>query len=216
MQVLSLITLPNAIPIGAFQGQVGMQAVLEELNNQWKSGGAVVFGGRDAFTEKFAAFSRMVGEKIEDVKNTVLRSIEAVCAPNKFQAITCVDDLYNVPACMFIPILTAPDVRQLFDKGVLDGWGITADQLPEEDIYGRLINNGRFDTGSENYDRNAPISWTYQTGDPLLDREQLDAIETSRAFISTFLEEQMGEGGDEMDITNMPNRMGKLRQLKEV
>ena len=216
MQVLQLINLPSAIPLGLMTGQGGMQAVLDDLNSQWRSSGAVIFGGRDAFAEKFAAFSNMIGQQITEVKETVLRSIEAVCAPNKFQEITCVEDLYNVPACMFIPILTAPDVRALYDKGVLDGWCITPDQLPEEDVYGRLINNGRFDTGSENYDRNAPVSWTYETGDPLLDREQLDKIETSRAFISTFLEEQMGEGGDELDITNMPNRMGKLRELKEV
>ena len=216
MQVLSLINLPNAIPLGLMCGQGGMQSELDELNSQWRSSGAVIFGGRDAFAEKFAAFSNMIGQQITEVKETVLRSIEAVCAPNKFQEITCADDLYNVPACMFIPILTAPDVRALYDTGVLSGWGVTPDQLPEEDVYGRLINNGRFDTGSENYDRNAPVSWTYETGDPLLDREQLDKIETSRAFISTFLEEQMGEGGDELDITNMPNRMGKPRELKEV
>ena len=60
------------------------------------------------------------------------------------------------------------------------------------------------------------MSWTYASDDPDLTREELDKIETSRAFISTFLEEQMGEGGDEMDITDMPNRMSKLTGLREV
>lgn len=216
MQVLSLITLPSAIPMGAFLGQCGSQAVLDDLNASWRNSGSGVIFSQDTFSQKFQAFSSMIGQQIADIKNTVLRSVEAVCCPNKFQEITCQDDLHHVPACMFIPILTAPDVRPLFEAGRLDGWGVTAEQLPEEDVYGRLIKNGRFCTGDDDYDRNGLISWTYESGDPDLTREELDKIETSREWISTFLEEQMGEGGDEMDITDIPNRMGKLRELREV
>ena len=218
MEVLSMIQLPSAIPLGVFTGQCGCQAVLDDLNASWKSSGCgVIFGGQDAFAEKFKAFSSMIGQQITEIKDTVLRSVEAVCCPNKFQEITCKDDLYHVPACMFIPILTAPEVRPLFEAGRLDGWGITADQLPEEDVYGRLIKNGRFTSDDPRiHDPDFCVSWTFETGDPDLTRDQLDKIETSREFISTFLEEQMGEGGDEMDITDMPNRMGKLRELREV
>lgn len=217
MQVLSLITLPQAIPMGVYTGQAGAQAVLEDLNASWRNCGTGVIFGQDSFGEKFKAFSSMIGQQITEIKNTVLRSVEAVCCPNKFQEITCKEDLYHIPACMFIPILTAPDVRPLFEAGRLDGFGVTADQLPEEDVYGRLINNGRFTSDDPKiHDPDFCISWTFKSGDPDLTRDQLDCIETSREFISTFIEEQMGEGGDEMDITDMPNRMGKLRELREV
>lgn len=216
MRVLSLVTLPASLPISLISGQYGQQAVLQELNASWRNSGSGVIFGNDTFGERFQAFSEMLGEKIETVKNTVLRTVEAVCCPNKFQEITCRDDLFHVPACMFVPILTAPDVRKLYDAGRIDGWGITPDQLPDEDVYGRLINNGRFDTGAKDYTRDSMVTFIYQSGDPELSRDQLRMIEESRAFISTFLEEQMGPGGDELDITDMPNRMGKLRELKEV
>lgn len=217
MEVLSLISLPSAIPMGAFSGQVGTQAVLNDLNATWNSCGSGVIFGNDMFGEKFKAFSSMIGQQITEIRDTVLRSVEAVCCPNKFQEITCKDDLYHVPACMFVPILTAPDVRPLFEAGRLDGWGITSEQMPEEDVYGRLINNGRFESDDpRTKDPDFCVSWTYASDDPDLTREELDKIETSRAFISTFLEEQMGEGGDEMDITDMPNRMSKLTGLREV
>lgn len=217
MEVLSLIQLPSAIPMGLMLGQSGGQAVLNDLNASWRNSGSGVIFSQDAFSQRFQAFSSMIGQQIAEIQDTVLRSVEAVCCPNKFQEITCMDDLRHVPACMFLPILTAPDVRPLFEAGRLDGWGISASQLPEEDVYGRLINNGRFSSDDPKiHDPDFCVSWTFESGDPELTREELDKIETSRAFISTFLEEQMGEGGEELDITDIPNRMGKLRELREV
>ena len=98
--MLSLISLPSAIPMGAFSGQVGTQAVLNDLNATWNSCGSGVIFGNDMFGEKFKAFSSMIGQQITEIRDTVLRSVEAVCCPNKFQEITCKDDLYHVPACM--------------------------------------------------------------------------------------------------------------------
>ena len=118
MQVLSLITLPSSIPLGLLSGQYGQQAVLEELNASWRNSGSGVIFGTDSFGEKFRAFSNMLGERIETVKNTVLKTVEAVCCPNKFQEITCQDDLYHVPACMFIPLLTEPSGDECRESSV--------------------------------------------------------------------------------------------------
>lgn len=216
MEVLSLIELPTAIPLGIYSGQHGCQAVLEELNASWRNSGSGVIFSNDTFSNRFKEFSSMIGKQITEVKDTVLRAVEAVCCPNKIQELTCAEDLQNIPACMHIPILTMPEIRPLFEAGRLNGWGVTADQLPEEDVVGRLIKNGRFDTGDPDYDPEAPVRWTFVSDDPDYTREELDKIETSREFISTWLEEQMGEGGDELDITDLPNRMGKLRAIKEV
>ena len=214
MQVLSLLSLPSSIPLGLLSGQYGQQAVLEELNNSWRNSGSGVIFGTDTFSERFKAFSAMLGERIDTVKETVLKTVEAACCPNKFQEITCEDDLMHVPACMFIPILTDPFIRGKYEEGMLDGWGVTADQLPEEDVYGRLIKNGRFDTGTEDYQRDAPVQWVWANDDPDLTREQLDMIEDARGFCSTFLQEQLGEDGDMRDFTNLPNRMSKLMEIK--
>lgn len=214
MQVLSLLSLPSSIPLGLLSGQYGQQAVLEELNNTWRNSGSGVIFGTDSFSERFRAFSSMLGERIDTVKETVLKTVEAACCPNKFQEIKCEDDLFHVPACMFVPILTDPFIRSKYEEGLLDGWGVTADQLPEEDVYGRLIKNGRFDTGAEDYKRDAPVQWIWENDDPDLTREQLDMIEDARGFCSTFLQEQLGDDGDMKDFTNLPNRMSKLMEIK--
>jgi len=215
MEVMSLITLPTSIPMSLLTGQAGHQAVLEELNASWRNSGSGVIFGTDSFESKFQAFSNMLGERIESVKNTVLKAVETVCCPNKFQEISCEDDLYHVPACMFIPILTDPVIRPVFEKGKLDGWGVTASQLPEDDVYGRLINNGRIDTGAEDYTRDKMMTWVVYSDDPDVTREDLNMVEYARGFCRDFLKRQMSDEGEDLDFTNLPNRMNKLMDIPE-
>jgi len=215
VQVLSLITLPSSVPMTLLTGQAGQQAVLEELNASWRNSGSGVIFGSDPFEDRFQAFSNMLGAKIEAVKNTVLKAVETVCCPNKFQEIMCEDDLRHVPACMFIPILTDPEIRPVFESGRLDGWGVTAAQLPEDDVYGRLIRNGRIDTGDPNYTRDQPMVWEVYNDDPDIERADLDLIEYARGFCASFLKKQMSDEGDELDFTNLPNRMSKLMDIPE-
>ena len=214
MVCLNLIDLPQAIPLGCITGQYGAQAVLDELNATWRNNGSGVIFGEDTFGQKFKEFSSMIASQTKLIADSVLKAVEAVTCPNKIQAIESEDDLKNVPPCMFIPILTMPEVRPLFEGGQLSGWDVDPAQLPSEDVVGRLLNNGRIDTGAEDYDRDSPMSWTFKTGDPDYTVEELRKIRTTRNFISAFLEEQMGPGGDQKDITDIPNRMGKLRSLK--
>lgn len=213
MQVLSLVSLPSPLPLGCFTGSFGTQAVLDELNSTWKNTGSGVVFGADTFGDKFKAFSSMICAQAEEIKNTVLKTIEATCCPNKIQEISCVDDLCNIPVCMYIPILTMPEARALYEAGQINGWGIKPWDLPQEDVVGRLLNNGTFDTGSPDYDREAPVKWTFQTGDPSYDLEELSKIRTTRAFISTFIEEQLGDEGENFDFSDYPNRMGKIKEI---
>lgn len=215
MCVLSLLDLPAALPLGCFTGQFGTQAVLEELNNTWRNSGSGVIFGQDAFSDRFQAFSNMIATQAQEIENTVLKTIEAVSAPNKIQEITCREDLHNIPVSMYIPILTMPAARTLFEAGQIEAWGVKAQDLPAEDVVGRLLNNGTFDTGAEDYDRNALVEWTYETGDPNYAQEELEKIRTTRAFISDFIEEQLGPEGDMTDFTSPGSRMGRLK-LKPV
>lgn len=212
MECLSLIDLPVALPMGCFTGAFGTSAVLAELNETWRnSGGGVIFGADD-FSNRFQAFSAMITSQCREIENTVLKAVEAVHAPNKIQEITCLEDLSHVPVSMYIPILTMPEARALFEGGQLDGWGVKAQDLPAEDVVGRLLRNGTIDTSDPNYDREAPMTWTYQTGDPDYAQEELQKIRTTREFISSFIEEQFGPDGDMIDFTDPGRRMGKLKK----
>jgi len=216
MEILSLIDLPAALPLGVLTGQYGATRVLDDLNAQWRNSGSGVIFGQDTYGERFKQFSSMVSAQVAAVSDAAIKTIEAVTCPNKMQEIESIEELKTVPACMMLPILTMPEVRPLFESGQLDGWGIKPEDLPTEDVYGRLISNGSFDTGAEDYDREAPVTWVFKTGDPVLTHEELEKIRTTRGFISRFLEEQMGPDGDRIDLTDIPNRMGKLRNLKPV
>lgn len=213
MRVISLIDLPSALPLGLYTGQYGTQAVLDELNASWRNSGSGVLFGQDVFGERFKAFSALVNAEAAQIRDTVLRTVETVCCPNKIQTIECEEDLRSVPVCMYVPILTMPVARTLFESGQIDGWGVKAQDLPAEDVVGRLINNGRFDTADPNYDRDACVTWTIQTGDPNYTLEELKQIETSRDYISRFIEEQMGPDGDGIDFTDLGRRMGKLKDI---
>lgn len=213
MRVLSLISLPSAVPLGYYVGQQGGQAVLDELNASWRNSGSGVLFGQDTFGERFKAFSALVTAEANQIKDTVLKTIEATCCPNMIQEITCAEELGNIPVCMYVPILTMPVARSLFESGQIEGWGVKSQDLPAEDVVGRLINNGSFDTSDPNYDRNACVTWTIQTGDPNFTYEELRKLRETREFISKFIEEQMGENGDNLDFTNPGARMGKLKNI---
>ena len=212
MRVLSLIELPTAVPLGAFTGQTGdgSRAVLSELNATWRNSGTGVIFGQDTFGQRFAAFSQMVQVQTDAICNTVLRTIEAVHCPNKVQEITDRDGLAYVPACMYIPILTMPEARSLFEAGQIRGWDVPASALPQEDVVGRLLKNGTYDTGDQDYDREAPVTYTVASGDPDFDQEELRKIRTTREFISSFIEEQLGDEGENIDFTDLSAQMGKL------
>lgn len=210
-----MLEMPSAMPLGFYLGQSGSQAVLDELNASWRNSGTGVIFEQDSFGDKFKAFSSFVTSQTQAISDTVKKAVEAVSCPNKIQEIVCEEDLRNIPACMYVPILTMPEIRPLFEGGQINGFGLDISDLPDEDVYGRLINNGKIDTGDPNYDRESPMSWEWKSTDPLLTIEELEKIETSRAYISTFLEEQLGPEGERRDPTDLSGTIGKLKKVKK-
>lgn len=215
MQVLRIIDLPTCVPLGVYTGQSGQQAVLDRLNATWQNSGSGVIFGQDCWGDRYKAFTDLITNRDKEVIKAVERTIEVTFRPDKIQEIFSLEDLKEVPPCMFIPILTMPNMRSLFEEGKLDGWGIKSQDLPDEDIAGRLLNNGTFCTGDEGYTRDSLVSFTIQTGDPDYTFDELSILRSSREWISEELERQLGEDGDNMDLTDIPNRMGKIRKIKQ-
>lgn len=213
MQILSLIDLPQAVPLGVFAGATGMRDVLDHMNATWRSSGGGVIFGEGVFGDRYRAFTNLITDRQREINEAVEKTVQSVMCPDKFQVIDSQEALANVPPCMYIPILTYAPVRKLFEDGMIRGWGVGYAELPEEDVCGRMINNGRFRSDDEAWmkDPERGVSYVVKSGDPDYTREQLNAIESSREFIDTWLEEQLGPGGDHLDMTDLPNQMGKLR-----
>jgi len=117
---------------------------------------------------------------------------------NTIRPLTSLEDLINPPPVMILPIVTFKPIRKLLEEGRIDGYGINPQYLPEEDVYDRLINNGKVDdilnsllpkknkeTDETEYyiiHRNVITS-----EDPDLTFEELDAIEETREFLLEVL-----------------------------
>lgn len=213
MQPLNLIGLGQAIPLSVFTGSTGMQDVIEHMNAKWHTQGSGVIFGEGVFGERYRAFTDLVSNRQSAAIAMVEKTIQSVACPDMFQVIDSREALEHVPPCMYIPLLTHAPLRKLLEEGRIGGWGVKPEELPEEDVAGRLMNNGRFDTMNKEWmnDPEAGVSYVFKSGDPDYTIEQLNMIETSRWFIDEFLEQSLGPNGDNVDPTDIPNEIGKLR-----
>lgn len=217
MQVMRVLDLPTAIPLGAYLGgNYGQQAVLDKLNSVWNSSGSGVLFGQSAWGDRYAAFTQTITARDNEVMHAVERTLDVTLRPNKVLMIQSLDDLETVPPCMYQGILTMPSVRPLYDQGMIRGWGVQPEDLPQEDVVGRLLSNGTFSNFDPNWNREAPVTWVFKTGDPNYTFDELSIWRASREWIDDELQRQLAEGGDNLDITDIPNRMGKIRKLKKV
>ena len=210
---LNLVGLSSSIPLSVFTGSTGMQDVIEHMNAKWHTQGSGVIFGEGVFGERYRAFTDLVSNRQSAAIAMVEKTIQSVACPDMFQVIDSREALEHVPPCMYIPLLTHAPLRKLLEEGRIGGWGVKPEELPEEDIAGRMMNNGRFDTMNKEWmnDPEAGVSYVFKTGDPDYTIEQLNMIETSRWFIDEFLEQSLGPNGDNVDPTDIPNEIGKLR-----
>ena len=143
MHIMSLIDCPQAIPLGVFAGATGMRDVIDHMNATWRASGSGVIFGEGVFGDRYRAFRELISDRQDEIIKSEEASIQAVTCPDKFQVIDSQEALMHVPLCMHIPILTYAPVRKLYDEGMLRGWDVKPEDMPDEDVVGRLINNGR-------------------------------------------------------------------------
>lgn len=218
MQCLQFIDMPTAIPLSAFTNNVSMHDVVNQMNAMWSgsSGSGVIFG-EGVFGDRFKAFTDMVVNRERAVVQAVSRAVQAVTMPDVFQPIESEEDLRNVPACMHIPLLSYPPLRELFEKNEIGGWGVKPEELPEDDVYARMYENGRFRSDDEEWmnDPDRGVVFRVRSGDPDLEPDELKCIHDARKFIQEWLDAQLVPGGDRLDPTDLDSTIGSLRMDTE-
>ena len=210
MQIAPFTEVMSPPTVGMILGTTGARDILDRINTTFGSG--VIFGQMgDPFMNRYQTFMDNVinvvaqtGQLIQTAKNVLLRN-------EPIRPITTDDDLFNMPACMRIPILTMPEVHTLLKDERIDGWGMAVDQLPEEDVAGRLINNGTVELTGPN--ASLEMVWTWKSSDPDYSFEDLDALEISRRYVQLFLKKELGPDGDRRDFTDS-NGIGKIARSK--
>ena len=150
----------------------------------------------------------MVQDSINNIVTKLVTANDMLRSITDFRAITETDQLCYIPEPMQLPILCMPEIRTLHQEGAIYGFGVPVGAVPEEDIYGRLIDNGKAvveslkDNPEEVYQ-----TWIWNTSDPELSFSDLDNIESTRRFLREFLENQAASGDKQLDPTDFPNEM---------
>lgn len=205
---------------GAILGTAGSPALLSMFNSE--HGGKVSFGTPiDPYLDKFQNFLNYAIKPLEQTYSAIqdVAGIISSAIQNFKQAsndteprlipITTEREFRDIPENMWIPILTAPPVRQLFEDGRLYGWGLTPEMLPREDVYGRLCSNGRADAFEVGVDEDIVLKWRWEGDDPDVAKEDLGAIRDTREFIvdNWLPKELMKPVKKQRDFTNWPKPM---------
>lgn len=197
--IIECSVVPN---ITASLGSTGKKSLLSAINTSW-GGSGVLFGSDiDPLGDRYRTFlSRVVAPAVSD--SIAVTAVHDACTDTSdFRPIVCENDLRNIPPSMHVPIMTHPVMRRLLGEDRISGFGLAPWDLPEEDIVGRLLSNGRI----ENIDPKGPpvvFEHVWRTGDPTYDGDALEAIEATREFIvNDWLEHELPKGTRGLDPTD--------------
>ncbi len=209
---LSFDTMPTA---GALMGTTGAAEVIANINKRM---GSVGFSSiTDPFTQGRNMFMQRIITPIREMSNKI--KFEMGNLFNEAPKYIAIDSLKalkkGIPATMFEPIIYYPPVRQLLEEGRIDGFGIDPDKMDDDDMFGRLINNGtivitkddddtmftRIDEKFVNYE----MTWDIRSTDLEISDEDLECIEKTRNYFDLF----MRDGNtNEFDFTDYPSKLG--------
>lgn len=203
IQQVSLDT--NLLTAGAMLGTEGKIELIQEINNA--CGGGSYFGGEDdPYRTSYGHFMTQIVAPVRQNIETIRSVNEEAHMPDVMRPITTVAELKKgIPPCMYKPILTHPAIRQQLEEEVIDGFGIKPTELPDEDVYGRLANNGVASLNDLDENGGVWFVWEYHSDDPEFTDDELEAIRKTREFIDEFM---IDEDTKFMDFTDYPSLHG--------
>jgi hypothetical protein len=195
--ILPPLQLSGNITPGTLLGTTGTQELIQSINQNLGMSseyfGSVhdIFNkGRQVFMQNIIEPIRQIGTQIRSAANKLLRN--DVIAP-----LITPDDYQYVPPSMHMPILMYEPVRKLHKQGRVYGFGYEPENLPDEDVYGRLINNGSMNTYVDlNTKGEYTLEWTWKSSDPELEFTELDHIEQTRQYLDEILRDQLFDPTD--------------------
>lgn len=207
MQVCQIEKLQSMPTLGALVGTVTSAPIIENFNKQWGNDQAVIFGQTgDPFRDQYKNLTAVLNNIIIPTQDRVIALEQEAITP-RLKAITSEDDLRNISDNMKPVIIMFEPVRKLFEEDRIYGFGYDKKNLPDEDVYGRLLNNNTAEFNSKHVPEWVLAEW--QLTDPDVSQEELDAIAESREFVAKWIEKQMSPDGKMIDPTDLDNVIKK-------
>jgi hypothetical protein len=189
MRVHSAIRASSIPPPSALLGTSGSARLIQAIND---STGATSYFGTES--DPYRHISRQYMERYVEPARAAREQFTQLATklfnPDVFRPLLTQDDFRSVPPCMHMSVLLHPDMRRLLEQGRISGWGYDPEHLPDEDMYGRMLRNGVADfsdPGSFNEDDYVVFNYEWDSTDPDLTEEELDAIGATREAIDTIL-----------------------------
>lgn len=209
--------------IGAILGTQGHKELLDAINKDL--GSASFFGSTDdPFASQHQYFVDRVIAPIQLVAQQFKQSFAEMKEPNKniFKSILSLKDLENgIPECMWVPIALHPVIRELGEQSRIDLFGIDAKNLPKENVYQRLIDNGKAVLDPDELranDGKYTVEFVYASDDPDLTDDELEAIEDTYNFIDLFYGDldKMYEKLNKIHLLKKKSYMGEDMQIRDL
>lgn len=188
-EIMPSISL-NALPTpGALLGTQGTRDIIDRINSSMNMGQEFFGSVNDLFQKGRSVFMQSTIEPIRNITYNLTQTANKILKNDVIIPLKKEKDFTFVPPCMQEPIIMYEPVRKLFEQGRVSGFGFDPDNLPEEDVWGRLINNGVVESVFESMDDDGRVelNYTWYVSDPDPSFEELDYVETTRHAIDKML-----------------------------
>lgn len=192
MRLESFITLPDMPTPSVLLGSTGNSTVISMLQNSYAN--SSFFGSAlDKFSDTSNYFINTFVAPAIALSRQMVDVVGSALTPDAYVTMTKIEDFEHVSPSMHMPILMYEPVRKLFEQGRVQGFGYSINDLPYEDVYGRVANNGYIENVATAMDDKGVVTFTWDmyADDPDLDPDDCDAILDTRRTIDKILAETL-------------------------
>ena len=202
--------LSAAPSAAALLGTFKTTEVMDQVMQAWGNGdqAGVLFGMRgDPYAERYKNFMNVVINNISESNAVALSIANSTVQDETYIPITTMDDLAYPTPTMQIVISQYEPIRQLILDEKIDGYPTVCKEFLEEqddNPYERLaVTNGLavFDKRDRRFNPDV-IVWEWRSSDPDLTDDNCIAIRKTYDFIDSWLERELGPGGERRDPTD--------------
>lgn len=209
MYVAPLAEIDTIPSLMAVIGSTQSQSVLDAINARYGGTASVAFGQTtNPMNEDYRNFMSLVHNKIEKADNIIREVTQSILYPEHWRVIDTEEALAAAPACMQPALLMTPGVFELFKENKLSGWDWDPDTFPNEDVYGKQLNNGKIIIDPRDpsiLPEYVESEWNSAETDFELTDEQQEILEKSREYLIKLVNQEMSNNGSRRDITDLSN-----------
>lgn len=185
------MTFKSLPSLGLFSGSSGSSMIASELNQYLeRTGGGRYFAqnqSSDVLSHMNVFMNNVIYPQIQATYE--FGNLVGISMLTDFKYIDSVEELEKgIPPSMYIPLLSYAPIRNMFTAGKISGFGLLPDELPDEDVWGRLIDNGRVDLSEPCPETGRVMNYHWKLDDPEWTFEDLCVVRRSRDWLMDFME----------------------------